>query len=85
MLEKYKGKASDSSETFENEDILKGLNESRSKLLEEALNKVQELEKLHSDSVVRYEELRGSVASIVGNAGSLVFRHNYPAKAINCL
>ena len=29
--------------------------------------------------------LKGSVASIVENAGSLVFRHNYPAKAINCL
>ncbi|CAH1387998.1 TrlF family AAA-like ATPase [Candidatus Nitrotoga sp. M5] len=58
LLEKYKGKVSDSSEVFENGGILKDLNESRSKLLEEALSKVQELEKLHSDSIIRYDELR---------------------------
>lgn len=74
LLEKYKGKASDSSETFENEDILKGLNESRSKLLEEALNKVQELEKLHSDSVVRYEELRANWLEI-RNAFELEYKN----------
>ncbi|GFO73639.1 chromosome segregation protein [Bathymodiolus japonicus methanotrophic gill symbiont] len=74
LLEKYKGKASDSSETFENEDILKGLNESRSKLLEEALNKVQELEKLRSDSVVRYEELRANWLEI-RNAFELEYKN----------
>lgn len=60
LLEKYKGKVSDSSEVFENKGILKDLDESRSKLLEETLSKVQELEKLHSDSIVRYEELRAT-------------------------
>ncbi|SCN47478.1 hypothetical protein BAZMOX_334460_1 [methanotrophic endosymbiont of Bathymodiolus azoricus (Menez Gwen)] len=28
---------------------------------------------------------RGSVARIIENEARLVFRHNYPAKAINCL
>jgi len=60
LLEKYKGKASDSSEVFENEEILKGLNESRSKLLKEVITKVRELEQLHSNSIVRYEELHAT-------------------------
>lgn len=60
LLEKYNDKVSDGSEVFENGVILKDLNESRIKLLEEALSKVQELEQLHSDSVMRYEELRAA-------------------------
>lgn len=60
LLEKYKNKAIDSSEVFENEEILKSLNESRRKFLDEALKKVQEFEQLHSDSIARYGELRAS-------------------------
>lgn len=60
LLEKYKNKAIDSSGVFENEEILKGLNESRNKFLDEALKKVQELEQLHFDSIARYDELRAS-------------------------
>ena len=49
--------AGDSLEVFENEKILKNLNESRSKFLEDALKKAQELEQLHSDSNTKYKEL----------------------------
>ncbi|SMG62661.1 hypothetical protein BMETH_1236_1 [methanotrophic bacterial endosymbiont of Bathymodiolus sp.] len=32
-----------------------------------------------------WERKYGSVASVIGSEERLVFRHNYPAKAINCL
>ncbi len=58
LLDKYINNASDSSDAFENEEILKGLNESRTEFLKDALKKIQELEHLHSDSTLRYNELK---------------------------
>jgi len=58
LLEKCEGMASDNPEVFENGKILKDLNESRSKFLDVAIKKVQELEQLHSDSTVEYDDLR---------------------------
>lgn len=60
LLEKHKANTGNRQELFENKEILIGLNESRNKFLEEALNKVQEFELLHSDSTVKYEELHNT-------------------------
>jgi len=60
LLETYKSKNGDSSTVFENEEILQGLNESRSNFLESAIKTIQELEKLHSDSTIKYKEIHAT-------------------------
>lgn len=60
LLNKYKGRVSKSPGLFENEDILKNLNISRGQLLEETLNKIQDLEDFHLNSKGKHEELRSA-------------------------
>lgn len=57
LIEKYKGLESDASNEIENDKILAQLNSARTVFLETALQKVEELSKLHTNSVVKYDEI----------------------------
>jgi len=57
LLGKHIATTSDNPNVFENEEVLNSLNKSRSKFLDESFTKVQELEKLQTDSTETYEKL----------------------------
>lgn len=57
LIEKYMGQESDASNAMENDAILAQPNSARTAFLESALQKVVELSGLHTESVVKYEEI----------------------------